>query len=92
MQSEDPAIAADHRRSIALARVPSQTADRCEVEIRGRLLNAAVVPKPDRERGSLVKAYVVLAPEYIARKPSGIRARARFDLKLLQKENHECHR
>ena len=25
--------------------------------------NAAVVPKPDRERGALVKAYVVLAPE-----------------------------
>jgi acetyl-CoA synthetase len=24
--------------------------------------NAAVVPKPDRERGALVKAYVVLAP------------------------------
>ena len=33
-------------RSIALARVPSQTADRCEVEIRGRLLNAAVVRPP----------------------------------------------
>jgi acetyl-CoA synthetase len=29
--------------------------------------NAAVVPKPDRERGSLVKAYVVLSPETIAR-------------------------
>ena len=26
--------------------------------------NAAVVPKPDRERGALVKAYVVLAPEF----------------------------
>ena len=26
------------------------------------VLNAAVVPKPDRERGALVKAYVVLAP------------------------------
>jgi acetyl-CoA synthetase len=28
--------------------------------------NAAVVPKPDAERGSLVKAYVVVAPEFIA--------------------------
>jgi acetyl-CoA synthetase len=26
--------------------------------------NAAVVPKPDRERGAIVKAYVVLAPGY----------------------------
>ncbi len=47
------------------------------------VLNAAVVPKPDRERGSLVKAYVVLAPEYIARKPSGAGARARFDAQLV---------
>jgi acetyl-CoA synthetase len=47
------------------------------------VLNAAVVPKPDRERGSLVKAYVVLAPEYIARKPSGTGARARFDAQLV---------
>ncbi len=47
------------------------------------VLNAAVVPKPDRERGALVKAYVVLAPEYIAKKPSGIRARARFDTELV---------
>jgi acetyl-CoA synthetase len=28
--------------------------------------NAAVVPKPDRERGALVKAYVVIAPDFIA--------------------------
>jgi len=28
--------------------------------------NAAVVPKPDRERGALVKAYVVLAAGYVA--------------------------
>jgi acetyl-CoA synthetase len=47
------------------------------------VLNAAVVPKPDRERGSLVKAYVVLAPEYIAIKPIGTRARARFDAQLV---------
>ena len=47
--------------------------------------NAAVVPKPDRERGAVVKAYVVLAPESIA-------ARARlsgetdvFDIELIAK-------
>ena len=28
--------------------------------------NVAVVPKPDPERGNVVKAYVVLAPEYVA--------------------------
>ena len=28
--------------------------------------NAAVVPKPDPERGALVKAYVVVAPDFIA--------------------------
>jgi acetyl-CoA synthetase len=27
------------------------------------VVNAAVVPKPDAERGALVKAYVVLAPQ-----------------------------
>jgi acetyl-CoA synthetase len=47
------------------------------------VLNAAVVPKPDRERGALVKAYVVLAPEYIAKKPSATRSRARFDAQLV---------
>jgi acetyl-CoA synthetase len=47
------------------------------------VLNAAVVPKPDRERGALVKAYVVLAPEYIAKKPGATRARARFDAQLV---------
>ena len=31
--------------------------------------NAAVVPKPDAERGAVVKAYVVLAQEYLAAQP-----------------------
>ena len=30
------------------------------------VINAAVVPKPDAERGALVKAYVVIAPDFIA--------------------------
>ena len=43
-------------RSIALARVPSQTTDRCEVEIRGRLLNAAVVRPPFVRHGKIAIA------------------------------------
>jgi len=43
-------------RSIGLARVPSQTADRCEVEIRGRLLHAAVVRPPFVRHGKIAVA------------------------------------
>jgi acetyl-CoA synthetase len=42
--------------------------------------NAAVVPKPDAERGAVVKAYVVLAHEYLAAQP----AHARTDAAWLQ--------
>ena len=45
--------------------------------------NAAVVPKPDRERGALVKAYVVLSPETIARGDQSTMGRAQFDQKLV---------
>jgi aminomethyltransferase len=40
-------------RSIGLARVPVQTGDRCEVEIRGRLLAAAVVRPPFVRNGRI---------------------------------------
>jgi aminomethyltransferase len=43
-------------RSIGLARVPSQTTDRCEVEIRGRLLHAAVVRPPFVRHGKIAVA------------------------------------
>jgi aminomethyltransferase len=43
-------------RSIGLARVPSQTTDRCEVEIRGRLLAATVVRPPFVRHGKSVIA------------------------------------
>jgi acetyl-CoA synthetase len=33
--------------------------------------NAAVVPKPDPERSALVKAYVVLSPDWQSRRPKG---------------------
>ncbi len=45
--------------------------------------NAAAVPKPDRERGALVKAYVVLAPGFIAARADFTGAAADFDAALV---------
>ncbi len=47
--------------------------------------NAAVVPKPDRERGALVKAYVVLAPDFAAQRAiqAGAGAVPDFDRALM---------
>ena len=45
--------------------------------------NAAVVPKPDKERGAVVKAYIVLAPEIIAARASAVSAGAEFDQQLV---------
>ena len=50
------------------------------------VLNAAVVPKPDTERGAVVKAYVVLAPEFIALRAVYLPAK---DLKGLKKYDEE---
>ncbi len=47
--------------------------------------NAAVVPKPDKERGAVVKAYVVLAPEFIAARAGITWARGQFDSDLIEK-------
>ena len=47
--------------------------------------NAAVVPKPDKERGAVVKAYVVLAPELIAARARSTWAIGRFDAELIEK-------
>jgi acetyl-CoA synthetase len=44
--------------------------------------NAAVVPKPDPERGALVKAYVVIAPDFVADYAGDMGARARFHAQL----------
>ena len=46
------------------------------------VLNAAVVPKPDQERGALVKAYVVIAPDLIAAHAMKSRARGQFESEL----------
>ncbi|CDS53945.1 Acetyl-coenzyme A synthetase [Polaromonas sp. CG9_12] len=45
--------------------------------------NAAVVPKPDSERGAVVKAYVVLAPDSIAARAAAAGAIAEFDKNLM---------
>jgi acetyl-CoA synthetase len=37
-----------------------------------------VVPKPDADRGAVVKAYVVLSPDWLARRPLGVQ-QADFD-------------
>jgi acetyl-CoA synthetase len=44
--------------------------------------NAAVVPKPDAERGAIVKAYVVLAPDVMGACGSSTRARAALHARL----------
>ena len=44
--------------------------------------NAAVVPKPDPERGALVKAYVVIAPDFIAVCAGDTRATAELHVRL----------
>jgi acetyl-CoA synthetase len=46
--------------------------------------NAAVVPKPDAARGAVVKAYVVLAPEYVASLPAHERATGVLHPRLTQ--------
>ena len=45
--------------------------------------NAAVVPKPDRERGAVVKAYVVLAPDLIAGRARQSAAGGQFDAEII---------
>jgi acetyl-CoA synthetase len=46
--------------------------------------NAAVVPKPDSERGALVKAYVVLSPQHAAARAQLAGDSASFDAALIQ--------
>ena len=45
--------------------------------------NAAVVPKPDVARGALVKAYVVIAPDFVAARAISTKARDLFDAELI---------
>ncbi len=53
------------------------------------VMNAAVVPKPDRERGALVKAYVVLSVEWAAQRARQVDGASRFDAALVaQLQSH----
>jgi acetyl-CoA synthetase len=45
--------------------------------------NAAVVPKPDAERGAVVKAYVVIAPDFVAKYAADTGARDQFHQNLV---------
>jgi acetyl-CoA synthetase len=53
------------------------------------VINAAVVPKPDRERGALVKAFVVLAPDFAVARAQSAPETAGFDAQLVaQLQSH----
>ncbi len=53
------------------------------------VMNAAVVPKPDRERGAVVKAYVVLSSTYLRQRSDGGGNGHDFDAALvLQLQDH----
>jgi acetyl-CoA synthetase len=45
--------------------------------------NAAVVPKPDAQRGAVVKAYVVLAPDFVANNPEFASLQGQLDVEKL---------
>jgi acetyl-CoA synthetase len=47
------------------------------------VVNAAVVPKPDADRGALVKAYVVLAPQVVEARAITTRGKESFDADLV---------
>jgi acetyl-CoA synthetase len=48
------------------------------------VMNAAVVPKPDRERGAVVKAYVVLSSVYLQQRENGTGTGNDFDATLVR--------
>ncbi len=45
--------------------------------------NAAVVPKPDAARGAVVKAYVVLSPDFVAARAESAKRERQFDNDLI---------
>jgi acetyl-CoA synthetase len=47
------------------------------------VINAAVVPRPDRERGAVVKAFVVLSPEFASSRERAAPDGAEFDARLV---------
>ncbi len=57
--------------------------ENCLVKHRA-VANAAVVPKPDKARGAVVKAYVVLAPDLVAARARLAGATDQFDQKIVK--------
>jgi acetyl-CoA synthetase len=47
------------------------------------VINAAVVPKPDPQRGALVKAFVVLSPDFVSARAQDPASQTRFDAELI---------
>lgn len=54
--------------------------------------NAAVVPKPDKERGAVVKAYVVLAPDLAAARARAHLSKAVFDAEITAQLQHHVRK
>jgi acetyl-CoA synthetase len=53
------------------------------------VINAAVVPKPDRERGAVVKAFVVLSPDFAATRAGAGAGASAWDAQLIaQLQSH----
>jgi acetyl-CoA synthetase len=73
---------ADDMFKVAGYRVGPGEIENCLVKHQA-VANAVVVPKPDRERGALVKAYVVLAPDYASERLASGGAMAQFDARLV---------
>jgi acetyl-CoA synthetase len=73
---------ADDMFKVAGYRIGPSEIENCLVK-HPAVANAAVVPKPDRERGALVKAYVVLAPDYAATRESMGSATTQWDAELV---------
>ncbi len=73
---------ADDMFKVAGYRIGPGEIENCLVKHKA-VANAVVVPKPDRERGALVKAYVVLAPDYAAERLASGGARQEFDFRLV---------
>ncbi len=79
---------ADDMFKAAGYRIGPSEVENCLVK-HAAVLNAAVVPKPDAQRGAVVKAYVVLTPDFIARRAVLIPATSqkeleKYDAELIQ--------
>ena len=73
---------ADDVRKAAGYRIGPGEIENCLVK-HAAVANAAVVPKPDAQRGAVVKAYVVLAPDFVANNPAFAGPKGQLDVEKL---------